>query len=351
MSTTRPTNRVKIARIARRWSQDELARRAGLSRTGVSAIEAGRLVPSVAAALALAGVLGSSVEDLFRVDGSGSSDLAWAEKPRMMPVRYWVAEVGGRRLAYAADETTSQNTCHDGVFRDDCFQQADPPLAERTLVIASCDPAAGLLAAEYARTTPFRLLVLRRSSRDALRLLAQGAVHLAGVHLASTGAAEQNRSLVHEVVGGEHRLLRVARWEEGVAVSPHVKTTTVGSLVRARLRWIGRQEGSAARACLDEVLAGKPAPRRVTQDHRGVARAIVDGWADAGVCLRLASEEAGLRFLPVRHEYYDLCFAARYESEPRVAALLELMRSAHVRRTLGELPGYDSRHTGSVRDA
>jgi molybdate-binding protein len=69
------------------------------------------------------------------------------------------------------------------------------------------------------------------------------------------------------------------------------------------------------------------------------------------VCLRLTSDEAGLRFVHVRQEYYDLCFAADQEADPRVAALVNLVRSANVRRMLGDLPGYDCRQSGSVRNA
>jgi molybdate-binding protein/transcriptional regulator with XRE-family HTH domain len=351
MSTGRPTNRVRQCRTAHGWSQQELASRAGLSRTGVSAIESGRLVPSVAAALALAKALGSSVEELFQSGEPGANVLTWAEPTRQHPTRFWTASVGGRRIAYAVEDSTMQSTWHDGVSQVGRLDSRAIRDADRTLVVASCDPAAGLLAAEYARMTPFRMLVLRRSSREALRLLASGVAHLAGVHFASTSAAEENLALIREIVGKGYRILRVARWEEGLAVSPLVKGTTVRTLLRSRLRWVGREEGSAARACLDEILAGKPSPRRMTRDHRGVAQAIADGWADAGVCLRLASEEAGLRFMLVRHEYYDLCFAAELESEPRVAAMIHLVRSADVRQKLGDLPGYDCRQAGAVRDA
>src|SRR5271157_5927315 len=47
-------NHLREHRARRGWSQEELARRACLSRAGISAIETDRLVPSAAAALALA---------------------------------------------------------------------------------------------------------------------------------------------------------------------------------------------------------------------------------------------------------------------------------------------------------
>ena len=60
-------NWVREQRTRRGWSQEELARRSGLSRTGIGAIETGRLVPSAAAALALATAFDCRVEDLFRL--------------------------------------------------------------------------------------------------------------------------------------------------------------------------------------------------------------------------------------------------------------------------------------------
>jgi hypothetical protein len=67
------------------------------------------------------------------------------------------------------------------------------------------------------------------------------------------------------------------------------------------------------------------------------------------VCHRLVSEEAGLRFLAVRDEGFDLCYPAAEESEPRVAALLRTVRSPSYRRLLGELPGYDPSPAGEVQ--
>jgi molybdate-binding protein len=119
--------------------------------------------------------------------------------------------------------------------------------------------------------------------------------------------------------------------------------------VRAKLRWVGREAGSGARRCLDELLGTRTPPRRLATDHRGVAEAVRGGWADAGICLRLVGEEAGLGFLTVRHEDYDLCFPSRLEGDHRVEALIRAVRSASYRTALGELPGYDSRRTGELR--
>jgi molybdate-binding protein len=62
----------------------------------------------------------------------------------------------------------------------------------------------------------------------------------------------------------------------------------------------------------------------------------------------LVSEEAGLGFLGVREEEYDLCFPAELEGDPRVKALVETVRSSSYRGMLSDLPGYDSTDTGEL---
>ncbi len=336
-------------RMLRGWSQEDLARLSGLSRAGVSAIETGRLIPSAAAALALAAALECRVEDVFRLHGAGPQRAAWAWPPRREPCRYWQAEVQGRRWLYPAESTATGMVAHDGVSGEGAFPEGVGSDARRTLVMAGCDPAAGLLAAELARTANVRLIALPRSSRTALTLLGRGLVHVAGVHLARAEGPGGNAAVVREALGSGYTLIHAARWDEGITFAPAVRLSSVGGAVGASLRWVGREAGSGARQCLDELLDGRKPPRRLATDHRGVAEAVRSGWADAGVCLRLVSEEAGLGFLSVRQEDYELCFPESSAGDHRIGALLQALRSPSYRKAVGELPGYDSRGTGELR--
>ncbi len=345
--------RVRQHRLRLGWSQDELARRSGLSRAGVSAIETGRLVPSTAAALALGAALGCQVEDLFQLLSTElvSTAAAWAWPPSQEPCRYWEAEVAGRIWRYPAEPTPLGTLPPDGFAQGGEFQalgQADP---RTTLVVACCDPAVNLLAEELSRSANVRLLVLSRSSRLALDLLGRGLVHAAGVHLASEGETEGNARAVRNRLGVGYKLLRVASWEEGLVLAPGLRMGTVGEALGASLRWVGREEGSGARQCLDELLGPGPRrpPRRFAHDHRGVAEAVQCGWADVGICLRLAGEEAGLDFLSVRREAYDLCFPECLEGDPRLKALVSAVRSPNYRRWLNSLPGYEGTSAGEIQ--
>ena len=350
----RPTlvNTVRERRALRGWSQEELATRAGLSRAGVGAIESGRLAPSTAAALGIAAALGCRVEDLFRLHDSNAEPgaIAWAWPPRGGSGRYWRAELGGRIRLIPVEADGAGTPPHDGVARpdgtlDEAGGDADP---RRTLVVATCDPAVHLLAAALARSS-IRLVPLARSGASAVAMLGAGLVHAAGVHFEAEGATDAGHpGLIRDRLGPGFRLLRVARWEEGLAVDPALRLSGIGPAIGGGLRWSAREPGSAARACLDAILDGAAiAPLPLARDHRGVAEAVRSGWAEAGVCLRLAADEAGLDFFAIRREAYDLCYPEALADDPRLVALVAAVRSAPYRKLLAGLPGVDPTEAGA----
>ena len=343
------TNAVFAHRISREWSQAELASRAGISRAAVSAIEGRRLTPSVAAALALAAALECSVEELFsRPTPATARGPEWAWAPRSQPCRFWEAEVSRRQLLYPVEATSLNPAPHDGISDRGFHQRRGTMSAESTLTLACCDPAASLLAAEYARASAFRLLVFPRGGRAALELVHQGLVHLAGLHLSTVECPERNAETVRSNLGDHYHLLRATRWEEGIALPGDDPTRSPESLARSSRRWAARESGSAARECLDELLGHQPFSGREVHGHAAVAEAVYSGWADAGICVRLCAEEAGLNFLPVRTEVLDFCFSASIRNDPRIQALIRLLRSDGYRRLQSELPGYDGRGTGEL---
>ena len=341
-------NRVRACRMARGWSQDELAGRAGISRAEVSAVETQRLVPSTSAALALAAALECRVEDLFQFAGAPAGELTWAWQPPHTPWRYWRASVAGRELAYPVEPTNLGIIGHDGVYQEGQFRQRPAAAPSDTLVVASCDPAIGLLAKELERQCHFRLLAIPRASRQALALVAEGLVHVAGVHLATVGHRDQNVAAARQKLPGAFFLLRGARWQEGLAFAPGLGLRSVRAAVGSRARWVGREAGSAARELLDELRPDRRPPRHIAYGHRGVAEAVRCGWVDIGICLRLTSEEAGLGFLAVRQEEYEYCYPAELEADPRIQALVRTARSTSYRGLLGELPGYEAGETGEL---
>ena len=58
-------NRLKVARAEMDLTQEELAKRIGVSRQTINAVESGRYVPSTVLALKMAQVFGKPVEEIF----------------------------------------------------------------------------------------------------------------------------------------------------------------------------------------------------------------------------------------------------------------------------------------------
>jgi molybdate-binding protein/DNA-binding XRE family transcriptional regulator len=343
------SNPVLARRLARKWSQADLATRVGISRAAVSAIEGERLSPSVATALALAAVFECSVEELFGPEKTSPSQVPeWAWTPNGESIRYWEAEIGHRRLLYPVEATALNPTPHDGVWQNGVLRERTPQSAETTLIMACCDPAAGLLAAEYARASGFRLLVFPRGGRAALELLRQRLVHVAGLHYSTDDQPERNAEIVRAQFDRQCLLLRLAKWETGVALATDDHSTSAERLARRPLRWAARESGSAARECLDDLLGSRPFTGREVNGHAAVAEAVRAGWAEAGVCVRFSADEAGLNFLPLRTETLDLCIPAAFQHDRRIQALVRMLRGRACRRLISELPGYNARETGEM---
>lgn len=340
-------------RAGRGWSQAQLAERAGISRAEVSGIETGRLSPSVTVALRLAAALGATVEALFGARREGADwSLAWASDRSER--RLWRAQVGGRLLAYPVEATAIGLIPHDATLDESGHRlvEVSEQHAERTLVIAGCDPLAGLIVEEVAAQHGIRVLPLLRSSSEALAMLQQGLVHAAGIHLTTRTGESDNDRVVRDRLGARHTLIHQVSWDSGIALSPRRRERSVRAVLRAGLRWVNREEGSAARLTLDRLLARQARPAgydRVVGDHRAVAATVSSGWAEAGLCVRPAAAEAKLSFVPVERQSYELCVADATLGDPRVGALIASLRSVRYRRWLADVPGCATGRTGEQR--
>lgn len=327
-------------------SQAELAALAGISRTGLVAIEARQLTPSVSTAIALAQALGMTVESLFGEARAPEEDV-WVSEPEQHPVRYWAAEVGGRIVRYPLEPTFGFFQRQDGVAKRPGDRRTSEEVARRTLVAATCDPAIGLLASIYERRTPFRFLALHRASGAALEMLRHSLVHVAGVHFAPVNADSGNSEYVaqndweSDVV-----LLSAGSWEEGIAHTRQLKLRSARQATQTRVSWIGRLPGAGARRTQDEVLQGRRPPRYVAAGHFDVVSSIRSGFSEAGICSRWVAEEAGVGFFPVGEDQYDLVYSSECETDPRVTALVEVLRSKEYREAVAELPGYGVKRIG-----
>jgi molybdate-binding protein len=266
----------------------------------------------------------------------------------------WQASLGGRRLLYPVELTAAGAIPHDARADDRTLVSlaATATLPERTLVVAGCDPLAGLIVREMAAGHGIRVLPLLRSSAQALELLRRGLVHVAGLHYTDAGGRATNDDVVRERLGPGYRLMHQVRWDTGIAVRPERRERTSRALLRAGVRWVNREEGSAARRVFDRLLAARRRPDgydHIVRDHRAVAATVSSGWAEAGLCVRAAAAEAQLGFISLQQEAYELCVADAQLDDARVRALVAVLQSVAYRQWLADIPGCSARDTGDVR--
>ena len=62
------TNRLRVLRAERNWSQQELANRVGVSRQAINAVETARFDPSLPLAMKLARAFDTTIEAIFEIE-------------------------------------------------------------------------------------------------------------------------------------------------------------------------------------------------------------------------------------------------------------------------------------------
>src|SRR5579859_4389071 len=221
---------------------------AGVSRQAVSAVESGLSDPSLRVALALAQALGMTVEELFGAEGAVpkvSARLVGEPGQGRGPGgdRVTLAPVGDSFVALPLSGATASRAGFlpaGGLLagrprrqaverwpdaRDVDVRPIGPP--RPTLVVAGCDPALPLLTEPLSLLDPpIAFSWWPCSSREALRLAAEGLVHAAGAHLRDR-SGEYNTESAAELLSGGAEVIGSSAWREGLVLGSAAATSGV----------------------------------------------------------------------------------------------------------------------------
>ena len=354
---------LRLARQARGFSQQQLAGMAGVSRQAVSAVESGLSDPSLRVALALARALGMTVEEVF---GPAIPASAVTARP-VAPIDDEAARVA---LAPMGDEFVALPLSGSSVSRagflpagglafgtegEEAHLVQPIGLPRPTLVVAGCDPAMPLLETPLGLLDPpVGLTWWACPSKEALRLAADGLVHVAGVHLRGR-SGDYNTGPAGELLPQGAEVIGFCSWREGLVLRPDLADgiTGLGDVARRGLRLVNREPGSEARSVLDRELAtlsidARHLPGYGTQatGHLQVAGAITAGLADVGVASEPAALAYGLAFIPLAAERFDLVIPADLTGSREVQGLIKVLSSRWLLDQLASLPGYDPARCG-----
>jgi putative molybdopterin biosynthesis protein len=233
---------------------------------------------------------------------------------------------------------------------------ARPPAAP-PIVGGSHDP---LL--EWAlRESGSGLASLPEGSESGLRRLARHEVAAAAIHLhhhegddenANTDTVARTPGLHDAVVVG------FARREQGLLVLPGnpLKLSDIASVASSKARVAQRPQGAGAQLLLLALLAqaridftGLRTIKPPCPTGPDIAQAIRSQRADCGVATRAVARSAGLDFVPLTWEAFDLVLRQRDYFLPGPQVLFGFMRSTAFIERAAELSGYEVSASGSVR--
>ena len=97
------------------------------------------------------------------------------------------------------------------------------------------------------------------------------------------------------------------------------------------------------------MICGLAAVSPVCPTGPDIAQAIRAGRADAGIATRGVASAAGLDFVPIVWEPFDLLMRQRDYFHPPLQALLRFLQSPVFAARAQELGGYDLAEAGKVR--
>ena len=225
------------------------------------------------------------------------------------------------------------------------------------ILIAGCDPGMSVLA-RYLQSAGIEALLAHRNSSEALALLKEGCVHVAGTHLRDAASGESNTTQVgHIFRGNSVSVISFAVWEQGIiaARGNPKRIRGIEDLARTGVTCINREKRAVGRVLLEPCLASAGIPARkvngydcIAHGHLAAAAAVRSGTADCCIAPRAAARVFGLDFIPLISERYDLVLHRKHLSLHGIQVLLETLSRARFRRDLESLGGYDTKVAGQT---
>lgn len=236
-----------------------------------------------------------------------------------------------------------------------------PPLSSRPVFTfsGSHDPVIAWMAGHFDTIAPgFSFQPHFSGSQNGLRDLAEGRADVAGCHLRDEASGEYNLPFVRQMFAGrETAVVEMAYRRIGLilAAGNPLKLHTLQDLAQKGVRMVNRQPGSGIRVWFDQQLkkegvtaASLKGYTEERSTHWGVARAVAQDQADAGIGLEAAAAAYHLDFIPLTEERFDLvCLAEQAEWSP-MREIIAWLGSEKGRGVMAQFPGYRASHPGAV---
>ena len=202
------------------------------------------------------------------------------------------------------------------------------------------------------------LALMPGGSLAGLKRLAAGEAQVCGLHVYDARRDEYNIAAVRETFPARPVVLIEWAWRnQGLAVASGnpLSIGGVSDLREKRPRLALREPEAGTRLLLDHLLQSAgigpehlDLSPRIARSQMEVGLAVLEGRADAGLCVEAVARQLRLDFLPLHRERYDLALHRREYFEPPFQRLLAFARGADFRERASELGGYDIGNLGAV---
>lgn len=228
--------------------------------------------------------------------------------------------------------------------------------AHDAIVFVGSDDLAMNALAEEIESSRGAIATVPVGSIQGLIALREGVADIAGCHLLDVDTEEYNLPYVRRFFPDRAvQVVTLVEREQGLVVAPGnpLRLSGLEDLAAPGLSFVNRIGGSGTRLWLDRRLreagiehSSVRGYEREVRTHSAVARLVADGSADAGLAVRAVAQAAGLGFVPLFTERYDIVFDASRAEEPGFERLLDVLSGQRFRRRAGALGGYDVNLTG-----
>ena len=226
----------------------------------------------------------------------------------------------------------------------------DQASIEKTILISGrYDPALERLA-EIIREKGLVLHAAKSGNEGGIIALNRHACHGAPVSLPDYSFLPQCRSITGLIPPAGLIFVHIASVSQGIVSREGISLAEL-----SKVRFINRQKGSATRMIFDALLEVRGvAPGTIdgysheVPSQEAVTRAVRTGLADAGICSSGAAKAAGLCFVPVVNEQYELAIRTESFTDPMVRTLIGAIQSPLFRSNLEDTGGYDVSRTGAI---
>ncbi|MBI4289781.1 MAG: GntR family transcriptional regulator [Chloroflexi bacterium] len=225
--------------------------------------------------------------------------------------------------------------------------------------LGSHDLAVELLASRIGTLYPsLRVETSFVGSLAGLLAVSCGEADVAGAHLLDEDTGEFNIPFIRRLMPNETVVLmnlvqRLQGWMVARKNPRHI--LGVHDLTRRDITFVNRQKGSGTRILLDSRLrAAGVAPGEIRgyeheeNTHMAVASFIARGQADVGLGAQSAANLAGLDFIPLLKERYDLVALQEKFERPPLSRLQEAVCSEGFLNVLRSVPGYNVSETCKI---